>query len=291
MSTTVKSKYDVETRVSSYDRLNAILISVILLFGFLVSVLFMLWLTTVFDYSAKTAVVMTTTIGEEGDEKPEGFEDDILDPGVEEFFEVETPQLANALEAVTDAVSSVRANLDKRSGDAAVMGKGGGYGSREGGPGGNGKGIPDYKRWNINYESENISEYARQLDFFGIAIGVVATQKGNNDIWRVSNVSSGGQVVKTSRAQENKTLRFAHIKQRMKKWDQTLCKRSGVRLDNTALVQFYPEKTRQYIRQQEANYLAAAGRELKDVKKTMIKVEKGDSGKYVYTIVKVLYSR
>lgn len=296
MSSTAKSKlkkvqFDVETRVSSYDRLNAILISVILLFGFLVTVLFMLWLTTVFDYSDKTAVAMTATIGEEGDEKPEGFEDDILEPGVEEFFEVETPQLATALEAVTEAVSSVRANLDKRSGDAAAMGKGGGYGSREGGPGGTGKGIPDYKRWNINYESENIEEYARQLDYFKIEIGVVATQKGNNDIWRVSNVSSGPRVQKTSRANENKTLRFAHVKQRMKKWDQILCKRAGAPLDNTALVQFYPEDTRQYIRQQEANFLAAAGRELKDVKKTMIKVEKGEAGKYVYTITEILYAR
>ena len=287
-SLTRKPEFNVETNVSSYDRLNATLISVILLFGFLVSVLFMIWLTSVFEYEQKGGVVMTTTIGEEGDEKPEGFEDDIFDPGVEDFFEVETPQLANALEAVTDAVSSVKASLEKRSGDAAVMGKGGGYGSREGGPGGSGKGIPDYKRWNINYQCDNINDYTKQLDFFKIDIGVVSAK--TNDIWRVTNLTGGPRSSKTSRANEKKTLRFAHIKQRMKKWDQSLVKRSGAPTENVVLVQFYPEQTRQHIRQQEANYLAAAGRELKDVKKTELKVERSDNG-FQFTVTAVKYLR
>ncbi len=55
------------------------------------------------------------------------------------------------------------------------MGKGGGFGSREGGPGTGGDGIPEYKRWIINYESENIDTYAKQLSFFNIDVGVIHT--------------------------------------------------------------------------------------------------------------------
>jgi hypothetical protein len=288
MSSLSKLEHNVETYVSGYDRLNAILISVILLFGFLVTVLFMIWLTSVFDYSDKAAVAMTTTIGDDGDEKPEGFEDDIFEPGVEDFPEVETPQLANALEAVTDAVSSVKASLEKRSGDSAQMGRGGGYGSREGGTGGSGKGIPDYKRWVINYECDSIDVYARQLDQFEIELGVVSTN--TNKIWRVQTLSTGPKSLETDRSRENKTLRFAHIKPRMKKWDESLAKRAGVPLGNTAMVQFYPNGTRQYIRQQEANYLAEAGRELQDVKKTMFQVVK-EGDEFIFKVTECLYAR
>jgi len=77
---------------------------------------------------------------EVGEEKPKGEADDAEDPGVEEFPEVETAQLANALEAVSNSVSSVQGALEKRSGTASQMGKGSGFGSRDGG-GNGGDGI------------------------------------------------------------------------------------------------------------------------------------------------------
>ena len=102
----------IETNVSAYDQLNGALISCIILVGFLVTVLFLLWVTSVYDFSKKAAVSLEY-LEPFGNEKPEGFEDDVMEPGVEEFPEVETPQLKDALEAVTDAVSSIRANLEK----------------------------------------------------------------------------------------------------------------------------------------------------------------------------------
>ena len=127
-------KLTVETAVSTYDLLNAMLMASIFVVGFVVSALFLIWLTTAFDFSKRRAPVELIEVSEPGDEKPEGVADDVLEPGVEEFPETEVPQLANALEAVTDAVSSVRSSLEKRSGDAAQMGKGRGFGSRRGWP-------------------------------------------------------------------------------------------------------------------------------------------------------------
>jgi len=275
----------VETKTTPYDRLNAALIASIILFGFLFAVLFLIWLTTVFDFSARSAGPMVTA-NDPGDSKPEGVADDILEPGVEEFPEVEVPQLANALEAVTDAVSSVRANLEKRSGDAAEMGRGGGYGSRDGGPGSGGDGIPEYKRWIINYEAEDIGTYAKQLSFFDIDLGIIHQIK--NDIWRVNDVGGGLKVIQTNRTRENKSLRFQHKKPRMRRWDQELAKRAGVQLDNTVQCQFYPEKTRVVIRQAEAAALADTGRKLNEVRNTIFKVEQGGSG-YVFTVIDILY--
>ena len=278
-------KLNVETRASAYDRLSAALFALILLFSFLFAVLFLIWLTSVFDFSQRLAgpIVVANL---EGDSKPEGVADDILEPGVEEFPEVETPQLANALEAVTDSVSSVRASLSDRSGDAEKSGAGGGYGSREGGPGTGGDGIPEYQRWVINYEAEDILTYAQQLSFFQIDIGVI--HQTRNDIWRLTQPGGQNKVTKTTRERENLTLRFQHKKPRMRRWDEELCKRAGIDLSNTIQSQFYGESTRNIIRQAEAAALAKAGRELKQVRNTILKVVPSGDG-YEFAVLDILY--
>ena len=93
----------VETSVSSYDMLSAFLVSAIMLVGFLAGLLFCVWLTMIIDFSAKAPIALVQYEEPFGDEKPEGFEDDILEPGVEEFPEVEVPQLKDCLLYTSDA--------------------------------------------------------------------------------------------------------------------------------------------------------------------------------------------
>ena len=114
METGIRPQLNVETAVSRYDILNGALVASIALVGFLTTMLFLIWLTTILEFKSESTGMVAY---EEpfGDEKPEGYEDDILEPGVEEFPEVEEPVLKDALEAVTDAVSSVRANLEQVS--------------------------------------------------------------------------------------------------------------------------------------------------------------------------------
>lgn len=283
----IKPRLNVETGVSSYDRLNAGLVASILIVGFLVSTLFLIWLTTAYDFTSQKAPLAIEKFDEAGDEKPEGVADDVLEPGVEEFPEVETPQLANALEAVTDAVSSVRASLEERSGDAAQMGRGAGLGSREGGPGSGGGAVPEYKRWIIQYEADSLKTYANQLEFFNIDIGIL--HKTNKKIWRVSNPSSSPSLSNSSRDAEAKTLRFMHKQQKMIRWDQTIAKRAGAQLDNAITCQFYPESTRQVIRAAEAQALQEAGRTVPDLRNTILKLEAAASGGYQFTVVDLLY--
>jgi len=279
-------KLNVETKASAYDRLSAALIALILLFSFLFVILFLIWFTSVFDFSRRLAGPKIQIANLEGDSKPEGVADDILEPGVEEFPEVETPQLANSLEAVTDSVSSVRASLEKRSGDAEQQGAGSGYGSREGGPGTGGDGIPEHKRWVINYEAEDIQTYASQLSFFSIDIGVI--HQSRNDIWRLTKPGGSNKVRKTSRELENLTLRFQHKKPRMRRWDEELCRRAGMDLSNTIQSQFYPESTRNIIRQSEAAALASAGRNLVEVRNTILKIVRGGDG-YQFKVLDIIY--
>lgn len=275
-----------DTRVSSYDRLSAILVACITIIGFMTTILFLIWLTTDVDYSGPTQLAEITEIGDPGDEKPEGFEDDAFEPGVEEFPEVETPQLAQAIEAVTDAVSSVRANSEKVSGDAAQMGKGKGFGAREGGPGGGGgEGLPEHKRWKINYEAADIETYKRQLSFFNIDIGVV--RRDNDDVFRISDPAGKAEVIKSNRAQE-KSLYFAHIKKRMLRWDEAIAATAGVDSNNANLIQFYPDKARARIRAQEAQLLTKDQRKLADIRQTIIKLATLDNG-FDFVVEDIVY--
>lgn len=277
--------YHLETKVSSYDLLNSMLIAAIMIFGFLVSVLFLIWLTTAFDFSQRRQP-RVLEVAEPGKEKTEGVGDDELDPGVDELPELERPQLAVSIESVTDAVSTVKGSLENRSGDAAQMGRGTGFGSREGGPGIGVGGIPEHKRWVINYESENIDVYSQQLTYFDIDVGVI--HKTTPEIWRIQNVGTSPSVAKSNREAENETVRFMHKKPRMRRWDQTLAKRQGINLENTIVAQFYPEKTRAMIRQVEAAALEGTGKTVIDVRNTVFKVVPMDDG-FAFTVVDIIY--
>ena len=280
-----KPKFNVETKSSSYDRLNAFLVAGLVMLGFLFAVLFLIWVTSVVDFSQRTEGPIIVVPGEEGDEKPKGEADDAEDPGVEEFPEVDTPQLANALEAVADSISSVQGALEKRSGSATQMGKGSGFGSREGGGGGGG-GIPEYKRWIINFSAASPEVYAKQLSFFEIDIGVVAETKSS--IQRLVDPNGAKRVVKSNRKTEANSVFFVHKKQRFLAWDKLLAGEAGIDTDKSLTVQFYPEKTRQLIRIAEANKLNEAGKTLKDVKNTIIKVVP-DGSNYKFEITEFIY--
>jgi len=264
---------NIQSKTSRYDRLSAGLTAMVLLCGFVVSCMFLIWLTSVFRFDQPSVTqFIDDNPGEDGNDKPEGFEDDDHQPGVEDFPEIETPQLAEALEAVTNAVSTVQANSEHVSGDAAVQGKGNGYGSREGGTSGSGSGLPDYKRWKIQFEVDDIQLYKKLLDHFEIHIGVVPAEPPN--VWRIANVSKQPQIINSNRKKEGKTLRFQHRRPLLRKWDSKIAKDAGVDVErNAILVQFYSPQLRTQIRRIEAEFLAGVDRKISDVRKTNIHVE------------------
>lgn len=280
-----KPKLNVETQSSIYDRVNAFLIAGLVMLSFLFAVLFMIWLTSFVDFSKRTDAPQVALGEKDGEDKPKGEADDPEDPGVEEFPEVDTPQLANALEAVANSISSVQGALEKRSGTAKQMGKGSGFGSRDGGGDGGG-GIPDYKRWIINFSAPDPETYAQQLSFFSIDIGVIAEAK--QSIKRLVDPGGAKSVVNSNRKTEAKALYFVHKKQRFLAWDKLLAGRSGIETDSALTVQFYPESTRQQIRVIEAEQYRKDGKELGDVKNTYLKVVP-DGNNYKFEVTEIIY--
>ncbi len=281
-------KLSVETAVSKYDKFNGFLTAALTIVSLIVTFLFLYWLTSVIRFRPQ----MQTVFMEEfpfGDEKPEGVEDDVLEPGVEEFPEVEVPQLAQALEAVTNALSSVRANMEHRSGDAAQMGKGRGLGSRDGGEGtGKGDVLPEHKRWKIEYSAKSIDSYAKQLSYFKIDLGAV--NKLNNEIVKLIDPGGRALIVNSNRAQEKKSVYFAHERPQLARWEEAMFKNKGVSMTHSFTVQFYPEETRSRLRQIELAYLNNVNRKLSEVQNTFFKVVPEGSG-FEYKVTNVIYRR
>ncbi len=277
----------VETKPSSYDRLSALLVALVVVIGFLVFIMFMIWLTMVVDFRSRVQPPMMEHMAG-NDNRPEGVADDWQEPGVEEFPEIEKPQLADALEAVTDAVSTVKAQLEKIDGNAPLMGRGPGLGDRRSkGPGtGNANIIPESKRWKIEYAAGTMIEYMTILDSFGVTMGAVSQL--SNQIHYVDDLLSTSPRFIVGDRENEKRLYFMNTRNRLRRWDTNKVVQSGIDSRNKLVVQFYEEPVRATLRQLEQAVYVREGRSLSEVKQTIFRVRPAGSG-YEFYVENITY--
>jgi len=283
----LQGEYTLDTRTSTYDKFNAFLISSITIVGTLVFLGILIWLT-LFEWGTPTrTVAMEEMIGNE--DRPEGVADDWQEPGVEEFPEVEQPQLADAIEALTDAVSSVRAQVEEYDGNAVKMGTGTGLGDeRERGSGrGNARAIPEAQRWRIQYSAKTLGEYAKQLEYFEVELGAVSKTTARIDL--ISNLMASKPSLSFTDRSSEKRLYFSYRASRLKKWDQFLAKKAGVGdITQRIIVQFYEEPVRAQLRQLEKERFTSDGKSLMEVKKTHFRVRPKGNG-FEYYVHRIEY--
>ena len=91
---------EVEMRVSRYDQVSGMLISLLILIGCAVGIMFVIWLTMVLVFHQIAVPIKLVENAAGRGDNPPGFERDMLAPGMEEMPELAEPQLEAALEAV-----------------------------------------------------------------------------------------------------------------------------------------------------------------------------------------------
>jgi len=253
-----KRPVEVDMRVSRYDQVAGMLVSLLILIGCAVGIMFIIWLTmTLVFRQAAVPIKLIENVAGRGDNPP-GFERDMLAPGMEEMPELAEPQLEAALEAVTDAVSSVAASTDVLSTASAVTSKGeGGRGdSRPPGPEGEGDDIiPRWERWEVRWISTGIPAYARQLDFFGIELGAAG---GSPKIDYVSQLS-GGMKKRDGASKDEKRLFMTWKGGTLQQFDKTLLGRANIPTAGRIMFQFYPEKVEDGLAWIEKEYADKQG--------------------------------
>jgi len=273
----------VELRVSAYDNVASLLVSLIILIGIAVAIMFVIWLTTTLVFRQKSVPVkLIENIAGRGDHA-EGFERDLEAPGLEEMPELAEPQLEASLEAVTDAVSSVAASMDVLNTASTVTGKGeGGMGdSRPPGPLGEGENIiPRWERWEIRWASNSVSAYARQLDFFKIELAAAAVTR---NVDYASNLVRPRPTRRSGPPTEEKRLYMTWRAGNLEAFDRSLLARAGIPTQNRLVMQFFPEVVEDRLANIEMDN--GGGRSVKEFLRTVFGVRPTRGGEYEFFIM------
>ncbi len=166
-------------RVNNYDRTATLIIASLILAGFTVVGLSLVFFADKFKTEVRPIAVVPVEATSPGGNQ--GISDEPDPPGSEEADELSDPQVQEKLSSLASAVSSKEVLLwdeqdEQIVGRSRAAGKGKGLGdSRMPGPGGEGviERVPRWERWKIRFEPESIHEFARWLDYNKIEVAVL----------------------------------------------------------------------------------------------------------------------
>jgi hypothetical protein len=265
--------------VSSYDRVASLLIALLILVGVSVTMLFIVWYSNqVWVGQEDVAIEFIEPLPAGG---PLGEGNDLEEPGDEEVEDLQEPEVEEMLDAVTDAISSQTATLEALEGDARASnkGKGGGGG---GGPGGAGTAdiIPRWERWQILFTTSTLDVYAKQLDSFGIELGVLGG--GSPTIDYAFNLAKRRPETRKGKGEDEERIYMMWKQGALKAADKQLLSRAGISTSGKTHVQFYPPPTEQLLFKAEHDHNPELS--ILDIEKTVFGV-KLQGGKYIFHVL------
>lgn len=195
---------------------------------------------------------------------------------VEQSFE-------NVLELADEAVAQTEAQFDAGVQNAGKPGSASGTGRRPLGRGKGSGGFPREDRWLVRFGSLSaIDEYAKQLDFFGIELGVVL----NGKLTYISNLSAARPTVRTvSGGKDESRLYFTWQGGSRKQADVQLFRKAGIDVGSAPLLHFYPKPTEDALAQLEYKYRQ---RTAKEIRRTFFEVIPTKAG-YDFEVVRQTY--
>ncbi|MEZ6057173.1 MAG: hypothetical protein R3C01_10750 [Planctomycetaceae bacterium] len=281
-------------RVTRYDRVSAVMIA--LMMGIVLAAIY-----SYLQYLSNRrpadppliALDMIDTGGgfEDGnpEDSPQVDSPDEVDPNATPVDEVvEDQQVTETLETVVElserATKQVQEVLASDS-EAGVAGSAVGTGGRPlGSGGGPGKGIGIGQRWFIRFNETSITEYAKQLDFFEIELGIYypATSK----MTYISKIS-GSPVIRQANEWKDDRWYFKWGGGARENVDRELFKKAGVNTSGGQIFHFYPNLTLQKLLTIELNY---ANKKPEEIRRTYFSVDTQGSG-YVFKVTNQTYLR
>ena len=279
-------------RTQKVDLVASLLMSLLLVVGLLVVLLFAVWLTQTFTWQAGDIRIEEERIAGRGDHA-EGFERDVEPPGAEEVEDLSEPTLAESLEAVTEAVTTVAASLDSIETDSTATTTGTARGdSRPPGPLGEGDDIvPRFERWELKFLAAGLKPYASQLDFYGIELGSIGGGIATVDY--ASNLSTAPRSRSGTSAEENKRSRLYFMWRQdgpLKQYDVQLLGQAGVQTQGRQILKFIPKELEEQLAQIEMRQARTNGHQsVKEIAKTIFESRASSGGKYEFVVIEQRY--
>ncbi len=278
-------------RISRFDIVTSFFMALILFIGTFVTILFIVWLTSRWSFPPRAIEPIIENPAGRG-ENPEGFERDFEPPGAEEVEELMEPTLAETIEAVTDAVSTVAASLATTDSNAPASTQGSGAGdSRPPGPAGEGEDIiPRFERWQLNFSARNLKAYATQLDFYAIELGAIGGSVQGVDV--ANNLAGNPQKRRIVDTESEKRLYFMwNSPGPLMEYDRQLLQQAGIPLPNRQMLKFIPPDLENQLAVIELDYAKQKGHQsVTEIAKTIFE-SKGSGNGYAFEVIDQRYRK
>jgi hypothetical protein len=275
-------------RISSYDRAASMLLALLILVGSTVSLMFIIWISNKIHTTLVAVPVVMDEVGT-GDGSPAGGGGTDLDQPATEDVPQETnlqePQLKDTLSMVASAVQD-RADLldDPTALDRTNPGRGGGTGGGIGtghgkgiGPGSGTGGRP--RHWELRFPRDNtLDAYAKQLDFFGIELGVLLP---GNKVQYAYHLSKSLPDQRTGVASDEKRFYLTWRRGELEQADRELLARAKIDTQNRLILKFLPVEIEKQLWSLEK---ARAGQGSTSVPTTVFGIQPEGNGYSFYVI-------
>jgi hypothetical protein len=278
-------------KLSKFDSITSLFLALILFLGAFVFMMFVVWLLSGEPKPMALEPIIENPPGR--GENPEGFERDFEPPGAEEVEDLMEPTLADTIEAVTDAVSSVAASLTTADTNAAASTSGTGQGdSRPPGPKGEGDDIIGrWERWELTFNAKGKKDYAKQLDFYNIELAAFGGG-GPNVIEMASNLSTSPKKTVNDKPDTEERLYFSwKLSNPLLQFDRQLLGAAGIQFSGRNVIRFIPKDLENKLANLEKEYAESKGKEFPgSIAKTIFESTADGSG-YEFKIISQRYRK
>ena len=280
-------------RINRFDIVTSFFMSLILFIGTFVAILFIIWITSRWSFPPRPLEAIIEEPAGRGP-NPEGFERDFEPPGAEEVEELMEPTLAETLEAVTDAVSTVAASLTTTDSNSPASTQGTGAGdSRPPGPMGEGADIiPRFERWELRFTARDMKSYAVQLDHYKIELAAIGGSIQGVDIANNLSGSPRKRLVTDTKSADAMRLYFMwNSPSPLMQYDRQLLQQAGVQLQNRSMLKFIPQELENQLAHIELDYAKERGHQsVTEIAKTIFESKPAGSG-YEFEVISQRYRK
>jgi hypothetical protein len=276
-----------QLRVTTYDRVASLLVSLLILLGAAVVAMLIVVLTMRAVRTQQVAPIVAIEEGSGRGDHEAGSARDEKNTQVDELDEFFPPQIDAAVQAVSDVVAADITVLDSLDDQLITAGSGQGQGdSRRAGPEGEGNEdiVPRWERWQIRFASADVNVYSQQLDFFGIELAAMGGGKKTVDY--ATRVAQAKPATRAGASEQEKRLYMTWRSGEMIEADKQLLAKAGIDTSGRVVLQFYPPAIEAILAALEQKQLG--NRSLKEVKRTSFGV-RGVKDNYEFYVISQEY--
>ena len=198
-------------------------------------------------------------------------EEDAAEPEIEETLE-------NVMDVADEATNQAEKQFEFQTRNAGKKGSASGTGRRALGIGSGKGGVPREQRWFVSYSDRStLEEYGKQLDFFGIELGLLTAEGKLIYLSRFSQAVPVSRTTNSGKGENRLYMTWQGGARRTA--DLQLFRRAKIEPGQSVLMQFYPPQVEKQLIRLELDYKKRA---LAEIRRTYFSTRPIETGYEFY---------